>query len=75
MLAIAISYAEYEEKVKDIDLIVNNSVYVYSDIDLDEVIIFQPNEKLLKWLKENNVEFRLIDENELEKIITKIINI
>jgi len=75
MLAIAISYAEYEEKVKDIDLIVNNSVYVYSDIDLDEVIIFQPNEKLLKWLKENNVGFRLIDENELEKIITKIINI
>ena len=75
MLAIAISYAEYEEKVKDIDLIVNNSVYVYSDIDLDEVIIFQPNEKLLEWLKENNVGFRLIDENELEKIITKIINI
>ena len=75
MLAIAISYAEYEEKVKDIDLIVNNGVYVYSDIDLDEVIIFQPNEKLLKWLKENNVGFRLIDENELEKIITKIINI
>ena len=75
MLAIAISYAEYEEKVKDIDLIVNNSVYVYSDIDLDEVIIFQPSEKLLEWLKQNNVVFRLIDEKELEEIITKIINI
>ena len=75
MFAIAISYAEYEEKVKDVDTIVNNSVYVYSDIDLDEVIIFQPSEKLLEWLKQNNVVFRLIDEKELEEIITKIINI
>ena len=75
MFAIAISYAEYEEKVKDVDTIVNNSMYVYSDIDLDEVIIFQPSEKLLEWLKQNNVVFRLIDEKELEEIITKIINI
>lgn len=75
MFAIAISYTEYEEKVEDVDFVVNNSIYIYSDIDTDEVIIFQPNEKLLEWLKENNVGFRLIDENELEKIITKIINI
>ena len=75
MFAIAISYAEYEEKVKDVDTIVNNRMYVYSDIDLDEVIIFQPSEKLVEWLKENNVVFRLIDEKELEEIITKIINI
>jgi len=75
MFAIAISYTEYEEKVEDVDFIVNNSIYIYSDIDTDEVIIFQPNEKLLNWLKEKNVVFRWIDEEEVEKILTRISNI
>ena len=75
MFAIAISYTEYEEKVEDVDFVVNNSIYIYSDIDTDEVIIFQPNEKLLNWLKEKNVVFRWIDEEEVEKILTRISNI
>jgi len=33
MFAIAISYTEYEEKVEDVDFVVNNSIYIYSDID------------------------------------------
>ena len=75
MFAIAISYTEYEEKVEDVDFVVNNSIYIYSDIDTDEVIIFQPSERLLNWLKEKNVVFRWIDENEVEKILTRISNI
>ncbi len=57
-LIIAISYDEYEDKVDDIGFVVDNSRYVYSDMDRDEVVIIHPNAKLIGWLVKKNVRFR-----------------
>ncbi len=70
--ALSISYDEFE-KVSDVDFIVENSRYVYSDMDEDRVIIFLPNRKLIEWLKERGAKFEFLDEREAGRIVDKFI--
>jgi len=67
-LIIAISYDEYEAKVDDIGFVVDNSKYVYSDMDRDEVVIIHPNARLIRWLIERNVKFREFDDEDLRRL-------
>lgn len=68
-MIIAISYDEYETKVDDIEFIVNNSRYVYSDMDKDEVVIIHPNAKLIRWLIDRNVRFREFDDEDFLRLL------
>ncbi len=70
--ALAISYEDFE-KVDDVDFVVENSRYVYSDMDNDRVIVFLPNRRLINWLKERKVNFEILDEEEAGKIVDKFI--
>ena len=69
--AIAVDYDEYESKVDDVDFVVENSRYVYSDIDRDEVVIIFPSEKLLEWFKEKDVKFKTLSDEELDDVVSK----
>ncbi len=70
--ALAMSYDDFES-VSDVDFIVENSRYVYSDMDEDRVIIFLPNRKLIEWLKERGVKFEFLDEREAGRVVDKFI--
>ncbi len=66
---IAISYEEYEAKVDDIEFVVDNSEYVYSDMEKDEVVIVHPNAKLLRWLMERGVEYREFEDEDYLRLL------
>ncbi len=68
-LIIAISYDEYETKVDDIEFVVNNSRYLYSDMDRDEVVIIHPNAKLIRWLIDRNVRFREFEDEDFLRLL------
>ncbi len=68
-LIIAISYDEYESKVDDIGFVIDNSRYVYSDMDKDEVVIVHPNAKLVRWLMDRNVRFREFDDEDFSRLL------
>ncbi len=67
-LIIAISYDEYESKVDDIGFVIDNSGYVYSDMDRDEVVIVHPNAKLVRWLMDKNVRFREFEDEDFRRL-------
>ncbi len=66
---IAISYDEYEAKVDDISFVVDNSRYVYSDMDRDEVVIVRPNARLIRWLIDRNVKFREFGDEDYMRLL------
>ncbi len=66
---IAISYEEYEDKVDDIEFVVGNSKYVYSDMDKDEVVIVHPNAKLIRWLMDKGVRFREFEDEDFLRLL------
>ena len=66
---IAISYEEYEGKVDDIEFVVENSEYVYSDMDKDEVVIVHPNAKLVRWLTDRGVRFREFEDEDYLRLL------
>ncbi len=66
---IAISYDEYEAKVDDVSFVVDNSRYVYSDMDRDEVVVIHPNAKLIRWLIDRNVRFREFGEEDYMRLL------
>ncbi len=70
--ALAISYEDFE-KVDDVDFVVENSRYVYSDMDNDRVVIFLPNRRLIDWLREKGLKFEILDEEEAGEIVDKFI--
>ncbi len=70
--AISLTYEDFE-KVNDVDFIVENSRYVYSDMDNDRVVIFLPNRKLMEWLRERGIDFEILDEEEAGKVVDKFI--
>jgi len=67
-IIIAISYDEYESKVDDIDFVIDNSRYIYSDMDKDEVVIIHPNAKLIRWLINKNVRFREFEDEDFRRL-------
>ncbi len=66
---VAISYDEYESKVDNIEFVVENSRYIYSDMDRDEVVIVHPNAKLIRWLMDRNVRFREFEDEDYLKLL------
>ncbi len=70
--AIAIDYDEFE-KVDEIDFVVENSEYVYSDMERDEVIILSPSGKLIGWLRNKKIDFRILDREQTLNIISKFL--
>jgi|GEM_PF-1216243 hypothetical protein len=71
--AIAIPYDEFESKVDDLDFVVDNCSYLYSDIDTDEVILLMPNDGLIRWLKGKDVKFRVLSDDELDEGLSKLL--
>ncbi|WP_457549901.1 hypothetical protein [Archaeoglobus sp.] len=70
--ALAISYEDFE-KVDDVDFVVCNSRYIYSDMDNDRVVVFLPNRILINWLKERKIKFEILDEEEACKVVDKFV--
>jgi len=70
--SVAIDYDEFE-KVDEIDFVVENSEYVYSDMDRDEVIIISPSGKLIGWLRGKGVSFRILDREQTASVISKFL--
>lgn len=70
--AISLTYEDFE-KVSEVEFIVENSRYVYSDMDNDRVVIFLPNRKLMEWLKERGIDFEILNEEEAGKVVDKFI--
>ncbi len=68
---IAITYDEYEEKIDEIDVVVDNCRYVYLDVDNSRVVIIQPNRRLVRWLRDRKVSFYALDDEDFVKTFSK----
>ncbi len=71
---ISIKYDEYE-KLDDIDLLVDNSKYVFLDTNRDQIVIVQPNRKLIRELRFRGISFKSLNDVEVLESILDFVNL
>ncbi len=71
---ISIKYDEYE-KLDDINLLVDNSKYVFLDTNRDQIVIVQPNRKLIRELRFRGISFKSLNDVEVLESILDFVNL
>jgi len=71
---ISIKYDEYE-KLDDINLLIDNSKYVFLDTNRDQIVIVQPNRKLIRELRFRGISFKSLNDVEVLESILDFVNL
>lgn len=73
MRGIAIPFSDYKKEYEDvIDL---NSSGIFIDGDRGEVIVLNPSEYLLDYLKKNKISFRELAKSEVDRYVWEVLGL